>query len=366
MPGTADEVTIEFTPQEWRYYYDAIRINCESENILVPVHAYPAMGEVSIPSFIDMGMCPLSDTRVKKINITCSVPIDFDFVIDMVSPHPFFTVTPPRGTIPAKGSVDLLISYTPQNYTTVTMAFDFILNQYNSKPIRCSVSGSSTPGLVTAKHVTELTATVETNVKPTQTIKKTALKQQTSKQARTQQSTIRDERPPQIVDGVIIPNSLTTVHHLTKVLNQPTLDGFNAIVLLNPPSTTDRTTREEAFMKHLRDLSVHVGKGDNELTHDQRKDILTRRRQAEEEYNALLGVGQTIEAIAFDRRIVDIDAMPSRTYRRLNQQVTTPVLTYAADPAAEWVRRSENISRFVLAARKVRWLCYLLLLQILL
>ena len=352
MPGTADEVTIEFTPQEWRYYYDAIRINCENENILVPVHAYPAVGEVSIPPFIDMGMCPLSDTRVKKINITCSVPIDFDFVIDMVNPHTFFTVTPPRGTIPAKGSVDLLISYTPQNYTTVTMAFDFILNQYNSKPIRCSVSGSSTPGLVTAKHVTELTATVETNVKPNQAIKRTTQKQSTSKQARTQQSTIRDERPAQIVDGITIPASLNTVHHLTKVLNQPTLDGFNAIVLLNPAST-DRSTREEAFLKHLRDLSVHVGKGDSELTHDQRKDILTHRRQAEEEYNALLGVGQSIEAVAFDRRHVEVDDMPSRTYRRLDQSLAAPVLKYAADPAAEWVRRSENISRFVLAARKV-------------
>lgn len=39
--GMNEDLYIHFRPQEYRYYYDTIRINSETCDILVPIHAYP-------------------------------------------------------------------------------------------------------------------------------------------------------------------------------------------------------------------------------------------------------------------------------------------------------------------------------------
>jgi len=57
--GIAEEIYVQFTPNdEYKYYYDSIRIHCEGDKILIPMHAFPVINSNNselFPSMIDMG-----------------------------------------------------------------------------------------------------------------------------------------------------------------------------------------------------------------------------------------------------------------------------------------------------------------------
>ena len=51
------------------------------------------------------------------------------------------------GLIDNKSRVDLVISFTPHEYCTTHMLFQVLISEFNARPLICSVSGTSTPGL---------------------------------------------------------------------------------------------------------------------------------------------------------------------------------------------------------------------------
>ncbi|KAK7893626.1 hypothetical protein WMY93_022778 [Mugilogobius chulae] len=74
---------IQFCPDEWRYFYDCVRVHC----------------------------------KVKKT----------------------------RRVIPANGQVDIVVTFTPLQYETTQITFKLLVSQFNTKPFLCTVTGTSNP-----------------------------------------------------------------------------------------------------------------------------------------------------------------------------------------------------------------------------
>lgn len=57
----SQKITVNFTPNEYKYHYDAIRIHTEGQDLLIPLHGYPVMNKVEFPTQISFGNTPLCE-----------------------------------------------------------------------------------------------------------------------------------------------------------------------------------------------------------------------------------------------------------------------------------------------------------------
>lgn len=102
--GIAEEIYIQFTPnEEYKYYYDAIRIHCEGDKILIPIHAFPVVNSKKdeiFPTYVDMGKhLKVGETYtqvktsfkfnfIQSISIESNCPVNFAYDIEILKPHP--------------------------------------------------------------------------------------------------------------------------------------------------------------------------------------------------------------------------------------------------------------------------------------
>ncbi|CAM9375864.1 unnamed protein product [Ectocarpus sp. 12 AP-2014] len=147
-PGSSEVITVDFHPREHRYHYDCLRLHTDSENLLVPLHAYPVMNDVIFPKRLDFGVHALGETVRRVVKMVCKVPIQFEFEIEVTKSHPHFKIGPLRGMVPANGAVEVHIEHTPVNASSAEMHLLISVSQFNFTPIVCVVTGAGRPGVV--------------------------------------------------------------------------------------------------------------------------------------------------------------------------------------------------------------------------
>ena len=102
--GIAEDIYIQFTPNdEYKYFYDTIRIHCEGDKILIPIHAFPVINSKKdeiFPNYIDMGKhLKVGETYTELITIDSNCPVNFAYDIEILKTHPDIQIGPLTGDI---------------------------------------------------------------------------------------------------------------------------------------------------------------------------------------------------------------------------------------------------------------------------
>jgi len=121
-----EEIIISFKPTEYKYFYDSLRINTDTENILLPIHAYPVLDRENLrnvfPRLIDFGTILIGTTNTivntefyiaismqftfHKIlfyfysqtqQLVCKIPINFEFEFTFTKQHADMRILPTKG-----------------------------------------------------------------------------------------------------------------------------------------------------------------------------------------------------------------------------------------------------------------------------
>lgn len=148
-PGMSEDVTVTFTPHEWRYYHDTVKIFCGdlAENLVVPIHAYPSANDIALPRYIDFGKVAIGTSKSKKIPLSCKIPIQFEYEITVVEAHPDLEISPLTGVIPADGTTHVSVTFNPTRHRTASAELKFNISQFDFEPVSVTIVGCSLPDL---------------------------------------------------------------------------------------------------------------------------------------------------------------------------------------------------------------------------
>ena len=153
-PGMSQKITIKFRPTEYKYYHDYVRIQTDgSRFILIPLHAYPVLNKLEFPRSLPFGATPLCEPKTKVVTLHCSIPVDFSFDLEVVKPHPYYKVEPVSGIIPANGSIDINITFTPITLGSCVLMMLLHVGQYGWIPMECEVSAQAVSGLLESRQL---------------------------------------------------------------------------------------------------------------------------------------------------------------------------------------------------------------------
>lgn len=91
---------------------------------------------------------------LQKFRLTCSIPVNFSFRIDVTKPHPYYRIAPLDGIIPANGGVDVTLTFNPITLGSCMITIMLTVEQYGFTPIECVISARAVSGLLEHKELT--------------------------------------------------------------------------------------------------------------------------------------------------------------------------------------------------------------------
>ena len=149
--GVAEEIYVQFTPamNEYKYYYDSVRIHCEGDQILIPIHAFPVINSKQdelFPSFIEMGKgLQIGKSYQKKLQIESNCPVNFEYMIQVTKPHPDIHVSPLIGDVLGLQTTSIDFTYTPNSFSTAEAEIEIKTTEFDSEPKMIRITGSAAP-----------------------------------------------------------------------------------------------------------------------------------------------------------------------------------------------------------------------------
>ncbi|XP_052810008.1 cilia- and flagella-associated protein 221-like isoform X2 [Mya arenaria] len=371
VPGLTLDCTIEFTPDEWRYYYDCIRINCPGEeNLVIPIHAYPVMSTKDFPQLFNFPPVPVGHKMTKVFPLRCEAPIDFEYQITYLQPHQAFSVHPISGIIPANGETEVSVTFSPIEFHTAYMRVQLVISQFNSTPIVCTFTGTSTPGLLKddtlARHTFYSVGEGEVGFQDSLLDPRSLTPVERARKKKLRISLPPPTNVKQEVEyqGVKFPANLDTPYAVAQVLTQEpgkmrAKDLRDVVVTKDAKPKVATRQMKEAKFEHAVRQNVYEERqnqlrwqsklGDDQMTTDQRSKVLSERNKSWNIYK-YKRCGDPVEDEEYVRQCTKCTFRRTLRDKDLLAANDAQFDVYTNDM---WHVRHKNLDRFAQAARKV-------------